>query len=591
MSTLTANGSRSQTELVNHVDDDSFDAYLPQDDGFDEYAGLHEEPDPEPDFDDTEAVQPLALSPQPQASEVVAPDAEPDAEDPDVAIGEATVVSPTPDPDADKFSKYTNYTPDQSEDAATAPAAMALHTDPDAVERTRSGAVGEPAGESADGEEEEDDAVDPRTAKTKVGLLNSPFTRIALIGGTGLLAFGALGLFLSSVMGGKEQQVAVPKPSPTVAATADPTQAPTQEGKYKTETALAGQRQALGGLDPKQQPSPSTTPKPQASVAPQPTPVAIASVPLPLPAPTTLLATSFERGQTKPDDPVEKWRTIASMGSYGQVPAGGSNSAYTTPVPTPVPTTAFIPTPIVPVAPIASASSATPIRQLRSSSATPGLRDRPIAMVLTGSSASGQLATGVVLSGDNSTPVNPDSPTATKYLVTLKASLKDANGEEALPSGASVVMVAKSFSQQSGVAEFQATSVIVGNKEYALPTGALVVRGENGAPLTLAKRGGSGGGLFQSILPAFFAGISQAGQTLNQPTSSATVSGGSVSATTSSSNPSATAAFAQGFGQNLSQMLTQRSQAENQKQANQTNAWTLDAGMGVKVFVNSSFEL
>ena len=100
-------------------------------------------------------------------------------------------------------------------------------------------------------------------------------------------------------------------------------------------------------------------------------------------------------------------------------------------------------------------------------------------------------------------------------------------------------MVVKSFSQQSGIAEFQATSVIVGNKEYALPTGALVVRGENGAPLTLAKRGGSGKGLFQSLLPAFFAGVSQAGQSINQPTSSATVSGGSVSATTTSNNPSA----------------------------------------------------
>lgn len=587
MSTLTANGSRSQTELVN-VDDDSFDAYLPQDDDFDEYAGLHEEPDPEPDFDDTEAVQPLVLSPQPQEPEVFAAADESDVdEDPDADLGEVASSALAPDPDADKFSKYTNYAPDEAEGAATAPAAMALHTDPDAVERMRSDEAGDAAGGDSDGEEDED--VDPRTAKTKVGLLNSPFTRIGLIGGTGLLAFGALGLFLTSVTGGKEQQVAVPKPSPTVVATADPTQAPTQEGRYKTETALAGQRQALGGIDPKQQPSPSATPKPQASATPQP-PVAISSVPLPLPAPTTLLSMpTVDRGQTKPDDPVEKWRTIASIGSYGQMPAGSGSSAYAAPVPTPIATPAFVP---APVAPIASAFSATPIRQLRSgSSSVPGLRDRPIAMVLTGASAAGQLATGVVLSGDNSTPISPDSPTATKYLVTLKAPLKDANGEEALPSGASVVMVAKSFSQQSGVAEFQATAVIVGNKEYALPTGALVVRGTNGAPLTLAKRGGSGGGLFQSILPAFFAGISQAGQTLNQPTSSATVSGGNVSATTSSSNPSPTAAFAQGFGQNLSQMLTQRSQAANQNQSNQPNAWALDAGLGVMVFVNSSFEM
>ena len=429
MSVLTENGSRPKTTLVD-LDDDGFDAYLSQDQDsdFDAYAGLHEEPDPEPAFDEFEA-EPVPLA---EASEPAAPF----VDEADADLGVVTASATTPDPDAQKFSKYTHYTPDAEEGSETAPAAMALHTDPDAAEQTRSGTTVAEA--SNDPEADDDDVVDPRSAKTKVGLLNSPFTRIALIGGVGFLAFGALGLFLSSVTGGKGQQVAVPKPSPTVEATTDPTQVPTQEGKYKTETALAGQRQALGSIDPKTQPSPSAsgTPKPLASASPQPTPVAISSVPLPLPAPTTLLATPFDRGQTKPDDPVEKWRTIASMGSYGQVPAGGSNSAYTTPVPTPVPTTAFIPTPIVPVAPIASASSATPIRQLRSgSSATPGLRDRPIAMVLTGSSASGQLATGVVLSGDNSTPVNPDSPTATKYLVTLKVPLKDANGEEALPSG------------------------------------------------------------------------------------------------------------------------------------------------------------
>lgn len=589
MNVLTENGSRPQTTTI-AVDDDSFDAYLPQDQDadFDEYAGLHDEPEPE--FDGAEL--------QPFQPEEVAEDSEVNADGVDLFerddideapddFGELAASVVAPDPDAYKFSKYTNYAPDTEESSAeTTPAATTLHTDPDALEQLRSGAE---AGDDSEAEED-DDVVDPRSAKTKVGLLNSPFTRIALIGGVGLLAFGALGVFLSSVTGGKGQQVEVPKPSPTAEATIDPTQPPTQEGKYKTETALAGQRQALGGIDPKQrQPSPnaSAAPKALAPASPQPTPMAISSVPLPLPAPTTLLSTSFDRVQTKPDDPVEKWRTIASMGSYGQVPAGGSNSAYTTPVPTPVPTPAFIPTPVTP---IASASSATPIRQLRSSSATPGLRDQPIAIVLTGSSASGRLATGVVLSGDNSTPINPDSPTATKYLVTLKAPLKDANGEEALPTGASVVMVAKNFSQQSGVAEFQATSVIVGNKEYVLPTGALVVRGENGAPLMLAKRGNSGG-LLQSLLPAFFAGVSQAGQTINQPTSSATVSGGNVSAITSSSNPSAGAAFAQGFGQNLSQMLTQRSQAANQNQANQPNAWALNAGTSVMVFVNSSFEM
>jgi len=195
------------------------------------------------------------------------------------------------------------------------------------------------------------------------------------------------------------------------------------------------------------------------------------------------------------------------------------------------------------------------------------------------------------MTGDNTTPIAPDSPSAIKYLAKLSSGLNDASGNVALPAGSQVVMVARSFSPQTGLAEFVVTSVIVDNKEYTVPKDTLVVRGTNGGLVAFSKRSAGSGGLFTSLLPAFFAGVSQAGQVLNQPTSSSSVSGGNVSATTSSSNPSPVAGFAQGFSQNLATALQQKAQAANQAAASAPVSWQLGAGAVVKVFVNSSFEM
>lgn len=282
----------------------------------------------------------------------------------------------------------------------------------------------------------------------------------------------------------------------------------------------------------------------------------------------------------------------ATMGSYGNVPPGsatGSSSFNNAPV------SALISAPLAPVVPAptpspAATGGARPLSQLRASSSTPGLRDRPLNAVLVGTTALAQTTTGVVMTGDNTTPVSPDSPSAIKYLVQLKSGLNDANGAEAIPAGSTLVMVPRSFSPQSGLAEFVVSSVLVDNKEYTVPKDTLVVRGSDGGLVAFGKRN-TGGGLIKSILPSFFAGVSQAGQVLNQPSSSATVSGGNVSATTTSSKASPLAGFAQGFGSNLAQSLQQKAQAANQAAASAPASWQLGAGTEVKVFVNASFEM
>ena len=447
--------------------------------------------------------------------------------------------------------------------------------------------------DDADDSLDADDVVDPRAVKTKHGFIGNPFTKLAVVGGGTLLVVAALGVFLSSVMGGHSNNSPVVATSPSPSPSASPGDTTQDEvAKYKTDSALSRQKELLNGVS-KPQPLPTATEKPTPTVTPTvtPTPIPLASpIAMPVAPATSVSVSPLPLPTAIAVDPMEKWRMAATMGSYGSVPAGSggafNDTQPTVPIPVPAPAP-FVPS--VPAAPSGN-TGARLLSQLRSSATTPGLRDRPLSPVLVGTTAVAQTTTGVVLAGDNSTPIAPDSPTATKYLAQLKVDLKDANGAVALPTGSTLVMVARTFSPQTGMAEFVVVSVLVDNKEYTVPKDTLVVRGSDGGLVAFSKRGGGSKGL-QSLLPAFFAGVSQAGQMLNQPSSSATVTGGNVSATTTSNHASPLAGFAQGFGNNLSQSMQQKAQAANQAAASAPVSWQLGAGTEVKVFVNASFEL
>ncbi|MBD2033541.1 hypothetical protein H6F86_05655 [Phormidium sp. FACHB-592] len=489
------------------------------------------------------------------------------------------------------LSQLAGY--DISSEVQTLPASALLDDDSDELPDAGKAAV------IASGEEDdEEDIVDPRAVKTKHGIIGSPFTKLAVVGSGTLVVILMLGAFLSSVMGGKDAKAPLVVTSPSlVAETVTADSQADEVAKYKTQSALTRQKELLNGASsPK--PLPTTQPSPAAPqrVSEAPAPIPLAS-PMPMPAaPEAFVMSSPVPAPSPiatPVDPMEKWRMAATMGSYGNVPPGsatGGSSFNNAPVSAPASA------PLASVLPAATPSPAAtggarPLSQLRASSSTPGLRDRPLSAVLVGTTALAQTTTGVVMTGDNTTPVSPDSPSAIKYLVQLKSGLNDANGAVAIPAGSTLVMVPRSFSPQNGLAEFVVSSVLVDNKEYTVPKDTLVVRGSDGGLVAFGKRNSGGGSLIKSILPSFFAGVSQAGQILNQPSSSATVSGGNVSATTTSSKASPLAGFAQGFGSNLAQSLQQKAQAANQAAANAPASWQLGAGTEVKVFVNASFEM
>ncbi len=436
---------------------------------------------------------------------------------------------------------------------------------------------------------------DPHSNRTKVTLINSPFSQMALVAGGVLVVILAIGGTLTMLTADRTATPAI-APSPSAETETDPknptADTPDETSKYKTEAAMGHQKELLKGT--RGQPQPQVTPAPAnkrltpaAIVAPAPP-----TVPMPVMAPV-LPATPPEKPNL--EDSVRTWQLLSSVGSYGRVPTSGSNN--NTPRTTPTPsTTLFSPSPassnaVMPTV-AASSSSGMGIQQLRASSAVPGMRDRPLVPVLVGTHTKGQLRTAMVLSGDNSSPIDPTNPRSTKYLVQLSDALKDGDGAIAIPAGALIVTTIRTFSPTTGKAELQAVAVITHNREYKLPDSAIIIRAADGGTLALKQQSSGGAKFFQAVLPALMSGLSQAGQAINQPTSSATISSGNVTtSSTTNKDPNIAAAFTSGAANTLSQQLTQQVQAANQAASQQQKAWAIGAGTPVQVFVNSTFEM
>lgn len=435
-------------------------------------------------------------------------------------------------------------------------------------------------------------------------VIHHPFAKVAIVALPGFLGFLALGAFLTSLTGTRDQATSQPAAVSSAPPPSEPNNPPsliTQDelAKYKTEAALARQRQLLeragqpaSNLAKPLPSSPTSQPSPKAPLAEGPAPVSPAS-PLPI-TPQGAIAPSLEEA-------LAQWQQVATLGSYGRLEGtssmNGGNGLVSRPpspppFPVPNPNNAFpVPGTAAPPTPTASASSRPSLSQLRVSRAVPSLRETPPAPVLVGSSARAIASTAIVLGTDTPMGADPGNPSATRYLFRLTAPLKDSKGEDAIPADALAVAVVRSFSAQNGLMELQVQSVIVNNQEYQAPTGALVIRSRQGSSLVANRRGGSSSGLGQSLMTGLFAGLAGAGQAINQPSSSVVTSNGGITATTASSRQNVGAAFVSGAFGSLSQQMQQASQMANQRVSQQPVTWEISAGTEVQVFVNSTFEL
>jgi hypothetical protein len=455
-------------------------------------------------------------------------------------------------------------------------------------------------------ESDEDDFVDPRTHRTKVGLTANPIAKFAVVSAATFIVVIIAGIITNGISSTK----LVEQAKPTVAKSPTTEQdeafpqaaAASNEAALKTELAFAQQteanqtlaRQSAPSPTPSLTPSPSPqTVRPAQAVSTVPTPAAaprVISPAAPLPVPAIPVA------QNPPPQlsPMEQWQASAQIGSFGSV------TIRPTPIAPPRPAAPVaVPPPSTPVAialpstapPTPRSAPGTPISQLRSTSSIPGLRNQPLVPVLVGTMASGQLQTEVLMTGDASPPAaNLNDPTTPKYLINVDTPLKDSTGNTAIPEGSTLVAVVRGFSAQSGGLQLDVISVIANSKEYTVTPGVLAIRSDDGGML-VADQIRRGNNFLDRVALPVFAGLAEAGQVLSEPSGTTTTRGGSTT-TTNLGDRDPGAAFVSGAFGNLSDQLSQEAERRNDRQSeSETSTWRLRAGESVQIFVNSSFEM
>jgi hypothetical protein len=250
----------------------------------------------------------------------------------------------------------------------------------------------------------------------------------------------------------------------------------------------------------------------------------------------------------------------------------------------------------------ASASASNQVGQDANATINPAeeasiLNGVPVRSLQVGSMAKGQLVTPVIWAGNQAgTATKPASGNALgeKFIVQVAQPLTDKDGFETLPAGTQIVAQVVGVNE-SGLAELEATQVVVDGKEYMLPPGAISIRGLDGQPLIASKWGDKGKAIASADMTAFlFGSLSKVGQVLNQPdveqSINSTEFGLSQSTTSRSRRPNILGAVLEGGFGPLTEQILQRNERSLTETLSRPNVWYVRAGTSVQVFVNQSFE-
>ncbi|MEQ8463301.1 TrbI/VirB10 family protein [Coleofasciculus sp. E1-EBD-02] len=478
----------------------------------------------------------------------------------------------------------------------------------------------------------EDGEDDPAAIATQHSIADMAGSRIALVGGAiGILVFGAGGLWTLI----NNSTRVVENPAAPVEENVIEAEAPPQpDGALKTEIALAQQREelaALGELQPQQPANLPTQPLPQPEetpIEPEPvqTPVAVSipqrerprqlvSQPRPQPRPQPQprqIAQPLPTPQPKPAsnpgvqpakraggeeiDPYEKWLMLASAGSYGQIPYSEAKTP-TTPIAnvetTENQTIQSVPSwePRLPTAPVSTTVSAS------------GYDLEAEARILSGTTAY-YLVAGEGASAVLETPImwassQADSPDTLIFTAQLQEPLLDNQGQIAIPAGSRLLLQRQSTSGE--LVQLAVKAIAIDGTEYAVPDGAMSVRGQQGRPLVASKHEDIGDELLgYDVTLGLVGGLARVGEELTRPESEETLEderpNGTIRIrkTTTKSDRNLPGAFVEGaFGvlQESIEQRTQQATAEAMERINDNPLWVVERGTELYVVVDSSFQV
>ncbi|MCC5611320.1 hypothetical protein LC612_32385 [Nostoc sp. CHAB 5834] len=472
----------------------------------------------------------------------------------------------------------------------------------------------------------------PQDVQTKQPLSSNPFAKLGLVGAATLAIVLVGGVFLSQLMSSN------PKPK-TIVAPQVPEQ-PTDESTsqqlagevdtLKTKLALTEQAEMVKAAQqqlrtaksastvPLQQPSVSSrgtervipTPPPTAYVPQRVTVERIVKVPASQPLPSRQLPVVQPSPQAvvniappSPPSPLQEWKRLAKLGSYGQVDATNqsnniavaSESANNPQAQTPPPET-----------PAPAVSQAQPLGQ------------KSLAV---GTSAKAVLATAIF--GETTTRSGGGDETSGSknvFVIRLQDDLKAKDGTTVIPANTEFLAEISSINEQ-GLLQMNVTKLISQNDgnptEQSLPNNAIIVRGTQGKPLIASKYPGQSSSIASMDLGLFvLGGLGKAAELINRPDTKlmplygnygnntvnpdGTVNETDDGNTNSNSNRgfitgyttitenrrNLAAGIVEGGFNSVVPQIAQRNQQAIAQMSQPTNIWFMQAGTTVELYVN-----
>jgi hypothetical protein len=475
--------------------------------------------------------------------------------------------------------------------------------------------------------------------ETEQSLSSNPFAKLGLVGGATLFVVLFAGGFLTQMMSSTNQKPKNKNVAPEIKSPIVNESVPKELEieRLKTKLALTEQAEAiklaqqqLRNTQVKPLPTTSTSPSTSTSTStansnpprivtverivnvPRPPQQVAYSQPLPQPQMLAVKPDIPASASTTPApklDPYEMWRTLAKLGSYGQVDvnnqtAGNINNSPTASNPDLTnpnmeqeatnPQPGSIPTPEMPTPEMSSPEMMTASKTNKSTlMAKEGKQSSK--SVAVGSSVKAVLATAVFGETANSSSNNGSEGQKNTFVVRLQEPLKSVDGSIAIAAGTELLTEIRSLSEQ-GLIQLDVLKLITQNSEgiteNSLPSNALMIRGSEGRPLVATQypnRGSSIAGMDVGLF--VLGGLGKAAELFNRSESQVvtTNAGGTIVSSTNPQRNILAGVFEGGMNTVVPQ-IAQRNQQAIAEMSQRTNVWFLPAGTEVEIYVNQAME-
>ncbi|MFB2839317.1 TrbI/VirB10 family protein [Floridanema evergladense] len=372
--------------------------------------------------------------------------------------------------------------------------------------------------------------------------------------------------------------------------------------------------------EPKPSPTPKATPKPTPHrvverppaprivatrppvrpTAPPPTPrtiVRTVTVPAPAPKPAPTLTSTPEKL-----NPFERWNQLAQLGqTRGNVEVETEKSPVTQNLPIPTKdNSANQDSKLLTVNIGKEQPPETPLASRQLSSGTIGILNRTPQPLTTSNTL--QIALGTITKGTVSVPLLWDTGSGeqlyNRFAITLTEDVLATNGSVALNKGTVIIAQANHVGKKNLMVQASAIAIVYTDesgkvKQQEIPSGAILIAGEDGTPLIAKGHLDSGDDIAkQDLFVGLLSGIGRVGEVFTQPrtTSSTSINSGGFNRdtiTVENREPQIWSAVLDGFFSPLAKRLERRSQRAVEELLSRPNIAMVPKGTKVSVTVNS----